>query len=112
MHSTLHKSTKDLAGKKVIIVGSANSAHDIAADCVQNGVGQHAFFPQRPSIYSPLIRCRMYNDLFVETLLTSTSDDVATVSHLHHECQRRPLTITSGSAFLNGHPDSLFTYEN
>ncbi|KAL4247718.1 hypothetical protein ABKN59_008249 [Abortiporus biennis] len=38
LHSTEHKKAKDHLGKKVVIVGACTSAHDIAADYVENGV--------------------------------------------------------------------------
>ncbi|CCM06537.1 uncharacterized protein FIBRA_08811 [Fibroporia radiculosa] len=38
LHSTQHRSARDHLGKKVIVVGSATSAHDIAADYVDHGV--------------------------------------------------------------------------
>ncbi|TFK84341.1 FAD/NAD(P)-binding domain-containing protein [Polyporus arcularius HHB13444] len=38
LHSTQHGSAKDHLGKKVLIVGSATSAHDVAADYVEHGV--------------------------------------------------------------------------
>ncbi|KZT24304.1 FAD/NAD(P)-binding domain-containing protein [Neolentinus lepideus HHB14362 ss-1] len=38
MHSSQHKVAKDHIGKKVVVVGSGTSAHDICSDHVENGV--------------------------------------------------------------------------
>ncbi|CCM02709.1 uncharacterized protein FIBRA_04815 [Fibroporia radiculosa] len=38
LHSTQHRSARDHVGKKVVIVGAASSAHDIAADYAEHGV--------------------------------------------------------------------------
>ncbi|OSX68219.1 hypothetical protein POSPLADRAFT_1177199 [Postia placenta MAD-698-R-SB12] len=38
LHSTQHKTGRDHIGKKVVIVGAATSAHDIAADYADHGV--------------------------------------------------------------------------
>ncbi|KAG6374832.1 FAD/NAD(P)-binding domain-containing protein [Boletus reticuloceps] len=38
LHSTEHESTTDHVGKKVVVVGSCTSAHDICADYVNHGV--------------------------------------------------------------------------
>ncbi|KAH9948635.1 hypothetical protein B0H21DRAFT_219843 [Amylocystis lapponica] len=37
LHSTMHKTGKDFTGKKVVVVGTGTSAHDISADCYENG---------------------------------------------------------------------------
>ncbi|KAI0074816.1 FAD/NAD(P)-binding domain-containing protein [Panus rudis PR-1116 ss-1] len=49
LHSTQHKNAKDHIGKKVVIVGACTSAHDIAADYVDNGVDVTIY--QRSSTY-------------------------------------------------------------
>ncbi|KAH9920544.1 FAD/NAD(P)-binding domain-containing protein [Epithele typhae] len=49
LHSTQHGSAKDHLGKKVIIVGAATSAHDVAADYAEHGVDVTIY--QRDSTY-------------------------------------------------------------
>ncbi|KAI0791868.1 hypothetical protein C8Q75DRAFT_876016 [Abortiporus biennis] len=49
LHSTQHKKATDHVGKKVVIVGACTSAHDIAADYVENGVDVTIY--QRSSTY-------------------------------------------------------------
>ncbi|TFK84340.1 FAD/NAD(P)-binding domain-containing protein [Polyporus arcularius HHB13444] len=49
LHSIFHNSGKDHIGKKVFIVGSATSAHDIASDYVEHGVDVTIY--QRDSTY-------------------------------------------------------------
>ncbi|KAH8091396.1 hypothetical protein BXZ70DRAFT_1041311 [Cristinia sonorae] len=49
LHSTQHHRATDHLGKKVVIVGACTSAHDIAADYVENGVDVTMF--QRSSTY-------------------------------------------------------------
>ncbi|GJE89351.1 NAD(P)/FAD-dependent oxidoreductase [Phanerochaete sordida] len=50
MHSTQYRSTKNLDAKKVVIIGAATSAHDIASDCVKHGIGDVTMI-QRSSTY-------------------------------------------------------------
>ncbi|KAF5371656.1 hypothetical protein D9758_003551 [Tetrapyrgos nigripes] len=38
LHSVQHRSASDHLGKKIAVIGSCTSGHDIAADCVYNGV--------------------------------------------------------------------------
>ena len=40
IHSSLFRNAKKNAGKKVLIIGAGVSAHDIAADHVEHGVGE------------------------------------------------------------------------
>ena len=40
-HSSQYKSAKDHIGKKVVVVGTGASGHDISADCVEYGVGNN-----------------------------------------------------------------------
>ncbi|KZT00875.1 FAD/NAD-P-binding domain-containing protein [Laetiporus sulphureus 93-53] len=49
LHSTQHKSARDHLGKKVVLIGSATSAHDVAADYVDHGVDVTIF--QRGATY-------------------------------------------------------------
>ncbi|KAJ3492576.1 hypothetical protein NLJ89_g11205 [Agrocybe chaxingu] len=49
LHSTQHKRALDHAGKKVVVVGACNSAHDIAVDYYEHGVDVTMF--QRGSTY-------------------------------------------------------------
>ncbi|KZT62302.1 FAD/NAD(P)-binding domain-containing protein [Calocera cornea HHB12733] len=49
VHSTAHKTAKDYLGKKVLVVGAATSAHDIAHDFAKHGVDVTLF--QRASTY-------------------------------------------------------------
>ncbi|CCL99977.1 uncharacterized protein FIBRA_02002 [Fibroporia radiculosa] len=49
LHSTEHGSARDHIGKKVVIVGAATSAHDIAGDYAEHGVDVTLF--QRSSTY-------------------------------------------------------------
>ncbi|EIW65341.1 FAD/NAD-P-binding domain-containing protein [Trametes versicolor FP-101664 SS1] len=49
LHSIYHNSAKDHLGKKVVIIGAATSAHDLAADYVHNGVDVTMY--QRESTY-------------------------------------------------------------
>ncbi|EJT97539.1 FAD/NADP-binding domain-containing protein [Dacryopinax primogenitus] len=49
VHSTQHKTAKDYVGKKVLIVGAATSAHDIAHDFANHGIDVTIF--QRDSTY-------------------------------------------------------------
>ncbi|KZT62299.1 FAD/NAD(P)-binding domain-containing protein [Calocera cornea HHB12733] len=49
VHSTAHQTAKDYLGKKVLVVGAANSAHDIAQDFANHGVDVTIF--QRGSTY-------------------------------------------------------------
>ncbi|KAJ7113220.1 hypothetical protein C8R44DRAFT_741549 [Mycena epipterygia] len=49
LHSTQHKRATDHAGKKVVIIGAGTSAHDIAVDYYNHGVGVTMY--QRGSIY-------------------------------------------------------------
>ncbi|KAG9220500.1 hypothetical protein CCMSSC00406_0003956 [Pleurotus cornucopiae] len=49
LHSTEHKHATDHAGKKVVVIGSCTSAHDICTDYYENGVDVMMF--QRSSTY-------------------------------------------------------------
>ncbi|EJF58505.1 FAD/NAD(P)-binding domain-containing protein [Dichomitus squalens LYAD-421 SS1] len=49
LHSTQHNSARDHLGKKVLIVGAATSAHDLAADYAEHGVDVTMY--QRDSTY-------------------------------------------------------------
>ncbi|KAI5122701.1 hypothetical protein M0805_009754 [Coniferiporia weirii] len=49
IHSSQHKSARDHAGKKVVVVGACTSGHDIAHDHYQNGVDVTIY--QRSSTY-------------------------------------------------------------
>ncbi|KAF8872790.1 hypothetical protein CPB85DRAFT_1190492, partial [Mucidula mucida] len=49
LHSFEHKRALDYAGKKVVVVGAATSAHDICADCYRHGVDVTMY--QRSSTY-------------------------------------------------------------
>ena len=40
MHTSEFISANNNAGKKVVIIGAGTSAHDVAADHVENGVGE------------------------------------------------------------------------
>ncbi|KAI0933038.1 hypothetical protein AcW1_000021 [Taiwanofungus camphoratus] len=67
LHSTEHKSARNHVGKKVLIIGSSTSAHDVAADCVEHGVDVTMY--QREPTYimstkegSP----RLFKDLYWE----------------------------------------------
>ena len=40
LHTTEFTSANKNAGKKVVIIGAGNSAHDVAEDHVNNGVGE------------------------------------------------------------------------
>ena len=40
IHTSEFVSAKNNAGKKVVIIGSGTSAHDVAADHVENNVGE------------------------------------------------------------------------
>ncbi|GJE96848.1 NAD(P)/FAD-dependent oxidoreductase [Phanerochaete sordida] len=50
MHSTQYRSAKGLDAKKVVIMGACTSAHDIASDCVNHGIGDVTMI-QRSSTY-------------------------------------------------------------
>lgn len=40
IHTSKFTSAKNNSGKKVVIIGAGSSAHDVAADHVENGVGE------------------------------------------------------------------------
>jgi len=40
IHTSEFISARNNAGKKVVIIGAGTSAHDVAADHVENGVGE------------------------------------------------------------------------
>ena len=40
IHTSEHTSARNNAGKKVVVIGAGVSAHDVAADHVENGVGE------------------------------------------------------------------------
>lgn len=40
IHSSRFKSARNYPGKKVVVVGTGPSGHDISSDCVQHGVGK------------------------------------------------------------------------
>ena len=45
MHTSEFITAKNNAGKKVVIIGAGTSAHDVAADHVENGVGEVVRYP-------------------------------------------------------------------
>jgi cation diffusion facilitator CzcD-associated flavoprotein CzcO len=40
-HSSTHKTAKDHIGKKVVVVGAANSGLDVCADFAAHGIDEH-----------------------------------------------------------------------
>jgi cation diffusion facilitator CzcD-associated flavoprotein CzcO len=53
LHSSQYKSAKNYIGKKVVVVGTGASGHDISADCVEYGVGESPpliFFNLDPNV--------------------------------------------------------------
>jgi cation diffusion facilitator CzcD-associated flavoprotein CzcO len=51
LHSTQHKDALDHAGKKVAVIGACTSAHDLAADYADHGVG--VYFPSSAKLNGP-----------------------------------------------------------
>jgi len=49
IHSSRFKSARNYPGKKVVVVGTGPSGHDISSDCVQHGVDVTMY--QRSSVY-------------------------------------------------------------
>lgn len=43
-HSSQHKTAKNYAGKKVVVIGSGTSGHDVSFDCVNQDVGKFLSF--------------------------------------------------------------------
>jgi cation diffusion facilitator CzcD-associated flavoprotein CzcO len=39
LHSSAHKTAADHIGKKVVVVGSSTSSHDVCLDLAKHGVG-------------------------------------------------------------------------
>jgi cation diffusion facilitator CzcD-associated flavoprotein CzcO len=48
-HSSTHKTAKDHIGKKVVVVGAANSGLDVCADFAAHGIGGYLSSGGRPT---------------------------------------------------------------
>ncbi|KAF9037462.1 hypothetical protein BJ165DRAFT_1558194 [Panaeolus papilionaceus] len=87
LHSMDHKKAEDHTGKKVVVVGSATSAHDIAVDYYEHGVDVTMF--QRGSSSTYIVSCNKgwevnFKGTYWEGGLSTDACDRLTASWPYH----------------------------
>jgi putative flavoprotein involved in K+ transport len=70
-HSSQHPGGEGLAGKRVVVIGANNSAHDICADLVEHGA--HATMVQRSSTH--IVRQRTMTDVLLKAVYSQEAVD-------------------------------------
>lgn len=70
-HSSAHRGGEGLAGKRVVVIGANNSAHDICADLVEHGA--HPVMIQRSSTH--IIRQTTMTDVMLKPIYSQEAVD-------------------------------------
>lgn len=77
-HSSAHSGGEGLAGKRVVVIGANNSAHDICADLVEHGA--HATMVQRSSTH--IVRQHTMTDVMLKQVYSQEAVDAGITTEL------------------------------
>jgi putative flavoprotein involved in K+ transport len=84
-HSSAHRGGEGLAGKKVAVIGANNSAHDIAADLVENGalpimIQRSSTLVVRQQTMQQVMLAPVYSQAAVDSGITTEMADMLAIS--------------------------------
>ena len=110
LHSSSYRHSRAFASKRCLVIGSANTAHDVAEDMVLSGAASVSMLQRNPTNVLPIENYRIIFDrLYNDTIPTETSDreGMCVPLKIQREQVLHGLAALAGRAELKGYWEKL-----